>query len=128
MRTNAHVSLLGNLAKDPMLKQVGNRNVCNFTVAVTTGTKTEEGNSVANFYECSVWGRYGETMFSMLQKGTEVLVHGMLEDVTIKNETGDFHQLRVDVDNVVPLRNLRNTRPAATEPAEEPVETKDDTE
>ena len=41
MRTDAQISILGNLAGDLVLKQVQNNDVCNFTVAVSVAGKGE---------------------------------------------------------------------------------------
>ena len=118
----------GNLTKDPTLKQVGKKNVCNFTVAVNVTGKNEEGVNRANFYDCSAWDTAGEYAFSRMKKGTEVSVRGNLEMVNRTVDGQTFTRLRVDCDH---LRIRRNARDAAeSEDVTENLvpETEDDTE
>lgn len=127
MRTDAQISILGNLAGDPVLKQVQSNDVCNFTVAVSVAGKGDSDEGSTNYYVCSAWGRFGKAMFSRIKKGTRVLVYGMLEDCTIKLDDGtERHQLRVDVASMRALSNLRDATPATPdEPAD--TATADDT-
>ena len=105
---NAFVTLDGNLTRDPELRPVGVNNVCNYTVAVNTDTKNEDGTYGTNYYDCSTWGKTGEYIFSKLQKGTEVTVYGELEAIEKPDKDGNMRtRLRVKTYNVKPRRGAR---------------------
>ena len=124
---NAFVIIDGNLTKDPTLKQVGRKNVCNFTVAVNVNGKNEDGTNRANFYDCSAWDTAGEYAFSKLKKGTEVTVRGHLEMVSRTVDDQTFSRLRIDCDHLKIRRNARDDSEHEVV-TEAPVETMDDSE
>ena len=110
MSKNVLIQIEGNLAADPQLRQVGTKNVCNFTVATSVGAKKEDGTSNTNFFECSAWGQEGEWLFGKMQKGTGVTVTGTFEATEVTNkETGEKRtKLRVNTDIVRLRSNVRN--------------------
>ena len=110
MSKNVLIQIEGNLAADPQLRQVGTKNVCNFTVATSVGAKKEDGTSNTNFFECSAWGQEGEWLFGKMQKGTGVTVTGTFEAAEVTNkETGEKRtKLRVNTDIVRLRSNVRN--------------------
>lgn len=116
---NAFVTLDGNLTRDPELRPVGVNNVCNYTVAVNTDTKNEDGTYGTNYYDCSTWGKTGEYIFSKLQKGTEVTVYGELEAIEKPDKDGNMRtRLRVKTYNVKPRRGARGANTAAAQTTE----------
>lgn len=69
--------LVGNLGRDPELKEVGSKlKVCNFTLATTESVngvkKTEWHNIVA-------WNRAAEVLAQYLQKGSKVYIEGRIQ-------------------------------------------------
>lgn len=100
MESNAMITALGNLIHDPMLKQVGNSDVCNFTVAVNV-SKNEDGSYNSNLYDCSIWNESGRFYYNKLQKGSQVVFNGGLEIVERKNKEGKLvTRMRVDIDHI----------------------------
>jgi len=70
-------TITGRLTKDPEVRQAGNSNVVNFSVAVGTSMKDANGNYISNFYECEWFGgKLGEQFALKAQKGTVVSVTG----------------------------------------------------
>ena len=111
---NAIVTIDGNLTRDPELRQVGASNVCNYTVAVNTDTKKEDGSYEANFYDCSTWGNSGEYIFNKIQKGTEVTVTGELQAVDKADAAGTPRtRLRIKTYNVKVRRGARDAQARA---------------
>ena len=134
MTSNAKITIIGKLVHDPVIKQVGASDVCNFTVAVNTSKKEDGTGFNANFYDCSYWNDSGKFMYSRIQKGTQVVVFGDLEVVNRKNLAGEnIARLRVDVKDMRPVNGLRGRdtqKPDAnkTEETEAETETEDVTE
>ena len=70
------VMLSGNLTSDPELQVTqGGTPVLKFGIAV--GEKRGE-KDYTHFFDCIVWGKYGEVMQKYLQKGQRVAVEGQL--------------------------------------------------
>lgn len=68
--------IIGNLVRDPESRTVGDKTVCNFTVAVNRRQKDKDGNSVADFFRVSAWGKTGDVCQRFLNKGRKVAVTG----------------------------------------------------
>jgi len=78
----ARVTLVGNLTRDPELRQTpGGTSVCQFGVAVGRRYKDNSGQWVdkASFFDVVVWGQQGENCAQYLSKGREVAVDGRLD-------------------------------------------------
>lgn len=70
------VALSGNLTRDPDLQVTkGGTSVLKFGLAV--GEKRGDRDHT-NFFDCIVWGKYGEVMQQYLSKGQRVAVEGQL--------------------------------------------------
>lgn len=106
---NAKVTLLGNLTKDPTMTKVGENNVCNFMIGVSTSQKDSEGNFKSNFYNIAVWGRQAEQMMNRLQKGSQVFVVGDLSaDTYVSNaDKKSYPDLKVVASDVRALARLK---------------------
>ena len=77
MRT-VNTSIIGNLTRDPVVKDVGKSKVCNFSVAVSTCEKDSSGNYMTNFYEVEWFGAPSlmDRFVQDAKKGTPVWVTG----------------------------------------------------
>ena len=108
MANNVKVTLLGNLTRDPEMKDVNGSSVMTISVAVNTDVKNQDGTYKTDFYEVSVWGKQGENLMQRLQKGTGVWVNGDLTTNEYVGRDGKNHiALRVrgtDVRGVARLK------------------------
>lgn len=71
--------LSGNLTADPVLKDVGDSKVCNFSVATNEGYKdksTNEWVKKAEFHNCVAWGKVGEFVANYFAKGDPIWLRG----------------------------------------------------
>jgi single-strand DNA-binding protein len=78
----ARVTLVGNLTRDPELRQTpSGTSVCQLGVAVNTSYKDSSGQWVEkpNFFDIVVWGVQGENCARYLSKGRQVAVDGRLD-------------------------------------------------
>lgn len=83
--------LMGNLTKNPEIKQVGSTSICTLNLAMNRKYKTASGESREDvcFVEVTVWGKQGENCNTYLKKGSSVLVEGRLKfDSWDDRETG----------------------------------------
>ncbi len=87
----ARVTLVGNLTRDPELRQTpGGTSVCQFGVAVGRRYKDPSGQWVdkASFFDVVVWGQQGENCAQYLSKGREVAVDGRLDQRSWEAQDG----------------------------------------
>ena len=76
------VILIGNLTRDPELKQTpSNQSVAQIGLAVNRKYKGRDGDmkEETTFVDCEAWGRTAETMSKYLAKGRPVFVEGRLK-------------------------------------------------
>lgn len=87
-------TIAGTVSQVRELKQVGDRQVFNFSVAVSNG-KDKDGNwRDSTFFDCAVWDKRAESVSRFLTKGTKVAVIGR---VTARAHEGKAYlQLAVD--------------------------------
>ena len=82
MRSVNRVVLIGNLTRNPELKQTANNQaVCTFGVATNRDWVNKAGDkqSLAEFHEVVAWSRLAEICHEFLKKGNLVYVEGYLK-------------------------------------------------
>ena len=79
------VILMGNLTRDPELKQAGSGQVCDFGIA--TNRKSKEYEEVY-YGQCTAWGQTGETIAKFFTKGKPILVEGRLKTEQWEDKDG----------------------------------------
>lgn len=116
----AHVSIVGNLSRDPELRTTGNgKSVCGLGVAVGYSYKDASGEWVdkPSFFDVTVWGPQGEACAKYLAKGRQVAVSGRLDQQTWEAQDGSKRsKVGVVADQVVFLGGQREqgaAKPAA---------------
>jgi single-strand DNA-binding protein len=87
----AHVTLVGNLTRDPELRQTPNgSSVCQLGVAVNSSYKDASGQWVEkpNYFDVVVWGPQGENCARYLTKGRQIAVDGRLDQRSWEAQDG----------------------------------------
>lgn len=69
------LTIAGRLTKDATTRDAGSDRVTGFSVAVDDRSGREK---TALFFDCSMWGKRGETLAQYLTKGSSVTVSGDL--------------------------------------------------
>ena len=85
------VIIVGNVTRDPELRSTpSGTQVCSFSVAVNRSYKDNSGSNVENvsFFDCSAWGKQGETIAQYVKKGSGILVSGRLEQRSWEDKEG----------------------------------------
>lgn len=81
-RSFNQVILMGNLTRDPELRQTPNgQNVCSFSLALNRSYKGADGNwqEATDYVDVVAWGPLGERVAQYLSKGRPCLVNGRLQ-------------------------------------------------
>ena len=81
-RSFNQVILMGNLTRDPELRQTPNgQNVCSFSLALNRSFKGSDGEwkEATDFIDIIAWGPLGERVAQYLTKGRPCLVNGRLQ-------------------------------------------------
>jgi len=81
-RSFNQVVLMGNLTRDPELRQTPNgQNVCSFSLALNRSYKGADGNwqEATDYIDVVAWGPLGERVAQYLDKGRPCLVNGRLQ-------------------------------------------------
>ena len=81
-RSFNQVILMGNLTRDPELRQTPNgQNVCSFSLALNRSFKAADGSwtEATDFIDVVAWGPLGERVAQYLSKGRPCLVNGRLQ-------------------------------------------------
>jgi single-strand DNA-binding protein len=81
-RSFNQVILMGNLTRDPELRQTPNgQSVCSFSLALNRSYKGADGNwqEATDFIDVVAWGPLGERVAQYLTKGRPCLVNGRLQ-------------------------------------------------
>lgn len=89
------VMLIGNLTRDPLLKETGNGSqVCTFGVATNTSWRDSDGNDQerTEFHDIVAWNKLAEICAQILAKGMLVYIEGELRSRTWEDENGVRHR------------------------------------
>ena len=65
-----NITAVGNLGRDPELREAGSSQVASFSIAVSTG-KDETA-----WINCSLWGKRADVAMQYLKKGSRITVAG----------------------------------------------------
>ncbi len=114
MSSYNRVTLVGNLTRDPELRQTKNKNsVTELGLAMNRSRTLENGEKQedATFVDVIVWGRDAENAVKYLKKGRSVLVEGRLQMDTWKDsQSGQSRsKLRVVAESVQYLGGNQET-------------------
>lgn len=101
--------LIGNLTKDPEVRQTPNGNtVASFTVATNHTWKDQSGNrqEKAEFHNIVAWGKLAEICQSYLQKGKKVFIEGRIQTRDWEGDDGiKRYKTEIIADNMIMLSN-----------------------
>ena len=98
------VQILGNVVRDPELKDAGKTKVCNFSVATNKNWKDDKGEwqSKPEFHNLKAWRTLAERCAEKLTKGSKVYIQGALETESWEDKEGKKHSKTVIVaDDVI---------------------------
>ena len=95
MRTINKVILIGNVTRDPLIKDTEwGKKIAMFTIATNRYFKTADGEnkSEAEFHNCVAWGGLAERVEQFLLKGKLIYLEGRLKTRVMEKE-GEEHKI-----------------------------------
>jgi len=107
------VELIGHIGQDAEVKDLGENQVINFSVAVTESYTNKQGEKISNtnWYECAKWGN-NTTIAQYLKKGTQVFISGKPQSRAWQKEDGTLvSNLGVNVFNITLLGSKNESQP-----------------
>jgi single-strand DNA-binding protein len=126
MATYNKVLIMGNLTRDPELKQTpSSQPVAQIGIAMNRKFKDREGNmrEETTFVDCEAWGRTAEVMAQYLSKGKPVFVEGRLKlDQWQDKDGGNRSKLKVVIESFqfIDSKGGQSSTPPATAAAAPP--------
>ena len=101
-----NVNLCGNLTKDPVKGKAGETPFIEFGIAVND---YRNGQEVANFFDCTLYGKRAQAICDYLKKGMRVVIQGKLQQRKWQTDAGEKRSkveiIVYDVDFVSPKRD-----------------------
>ncbi len=105
MRTVNKVILIGNVTRDPMVKETEwGKKLAMFTTATNRYYKTSQGEerSEAEFHNCVAWGALAERCEQFLTRGKLIYIEGRLKTRVIEKESWEkLFKTEVVVGNII---------------------------
>lgn len=101
--TYNHVTVMGNMTRAAELRQVGQTQVCDITVAVNKSVKRgDKWEDEVTFVDCTLWGKTAELAERFGGKGKTILVSGRFKQDKWKDKaTGESRsKLKVVADSI----------------------------
>ncbi|QQS20332.1 single-stranded DNA-binding protein [Candidatus Saccharibacteria bacterium] len=102
-RSFNQVILMGNLTRDPELRQTPNgQNVCSFSLALNRAYKSADGEwqEATDYVDVVAWGPLGERVAQYLNKGSQCLVNGRLQSRSWEQEGQKRSKVEVNAQDV----------------------------
>ena len=104
MSTGNTVTLVGNITRDPELRQTRAAPVASFGLAVNRRWSDSNGEwqEATSFFDVTCWKELAENVASSLPKGARVMVTGRLEQQSWESDGQRRYKVHVVADDVGP--------------------------
>ena len=126
-RSINQVVLMGNLTRDPDLRQTPNgQNVCSFSLALNRSYKDQAGEwkEVTDFVDIVAWGPLGERVAQYLSKGRRCFVQGRLQSRSWEQDGQKRSKLEVLANDVTFLDSRGSSGESEETSSDEVVDSK----
>lgn len=110
-RSVNQVILLGNLTRDPELRQIpSGQSVCSFSLALNRSYKDASGEwqEATDFIDVTAWAALGERVAQYLSKGRRCLVQGRLQSRSWEQDGQKRSKVEVNASDVTFLDSPRD--------------------
>ena len=107
MSNGNHVSIVGNLTRDPELRFTpSGQATATFGVAVNRrwqNRQTQEWEEATSFFDVVSWGQLAENAAQSLTRGTRIVVSGRLDQRSWENQEGEKRsKIEITADDIAP--------------------------
>lgn len=106
-----HVTLEGNLVRDPDIRYSANKQKCaRFTLAIGNDYKSKDGQVVkrTDFIDCVAWGALADILEKYTKKGNAILIDGQIERRDYERDGQKKYITEVVARNAVLLSFVQN--------------------
>jgi len=111
-------TLIGNLTRDPELKQIpSGQTVATFSIATNRTWKSADGTKqeASEFHNIVAWGKLAEICGQFLNKGRKVYIEGRLQTRDWEGQDGvKRYRTEVIAENMIILDKVGGERPSAS--------------
>lgn len=94
------VMLIGNVGKDPEIREVGTNKVANFTLATTYRAN---GNDNTEWHNIVAWGRQAEIVEQYVRKGSPLFIEGTIRTRSWEDQQGGKRYTTEIMANIIQL-------------------------
>lgn len=125
MRSLNRVSLIGNLAADPEMRETSTgKPVANFSLATNRQWKDDSGKKInaTDYHRVVAWKRLGEVCGEYLKKGSAIYLEGALKNRSYETKEGEKKYLTEIVANNIKFLKLKNDKDGNPKASIEPVD------
>ena len=130
MRTINKVILIGNVTRDPLIKDTeGGKKIAMFTIATNRYFKTSDGEnkSEAEFHNCVAWWALAERVEQFLLKGKLVYLEGRLKTRIMEKEWEEHKSFKTEIvaSNLIFLNKKSDFEDAGVSSSTDPLDDDD---
>jgi single-strand DNA-binding protein len=93
------IIVIGRITRNPELKNIGDKKLVEFSIAVNKRVKPKEGND-ADFFYVKAWGQTAGYVSEYLDKGRLVAIDGRLDTNTYEKDGKQVTSYYITADNV----------------------------
>lgn len=125
MRSLNRVTLIGNLAADPEMRETATgKKVANFALATNRQWKSDDGKTVSatDFHKVVAWRRLGEICGEYLKKGAGIYLEGSIKNRSYENKDGEKKYLTEIVARNIKFLNLKKDKDGNPKASIDPVD------
>jgi len=91
------ITITGNVGKDSELKHLQSGTaILTFSLAVERNYQKDKDNKVSDWFNVTLFGKYGEIMANHIKKGTKVLVSGEMQITYDKEKQKTYTNVNAD--------------------------------
>ncbi len=90
--SNMRVYGIGRIAKNPEIRYTAGENpkaVANISIACNRSYKSKDGESIADFFNCTAFGQRAEFIEKYMHKGMKVFIEGDLQQNSYETKEGE---------------------------------------
>lgn len=106
------IIVIGRITRNPELKNIGDKKLVEFSIAVNKRVKPKEGND-ADFFYVKAWGQTAGYVSEYLDKGRLVAIDGRLDTNTYEKDGKQVTSYYITADNVNSLDRPRDDKPSS---------------
>lgn len=125
MRSLNRVTLIGNLAADPEVRETATgKKVANFALATNRQWKNEDGKTISatDFHKVVAWRKLGEICGKYLKKGAGIYLEGSIKNRSYENKDGEKKFLTEIIARNIKFLNLKKDKDGNPKASIDPVD------